>query len=89
MKIDLVNPLHMVQLLITPMKKLVNDYISHRLETKEIIDAIKKGNNKISDIVKLIYKDVDQSLHPAAAMSTLAHLKEWRAIKKLLFKERG
>ena len=40
-----------------------------------IIDAIKKGNNKISEIVKMIYKDVDKSLHPAAAMSTLAHLK--------------
>ena len=57
-------------------KKLVSDYISHRLNReKQIIDAIKKGNNKISEIVKMIYKDVDKSLHPAAAMSTLAHLK--------------
>ena len=57
-------------------KKLVLDYISHRLNReKQIIDAIKKGNNKISEIVKMIYKDVDKSLHPAAAMSTLAHLK--------------
>ena len=57
-------------------KKLVSYYISHRLNReKQIIDAIKKGNNKISEIVKMIYKDVDKSLHPAAAMSTLAHLK--------------
>ncbi len=57
-------------------KKLVSYYISHRLNReKQIIDAIKKGNNKISEIVKIIYKDVDKSLHPAAAMSTLAHLK--------------
>ena len=49
-------------------KKLVNDYISHRLNReKQIIDAIKKGNNKISDIVKMIYKDVDKSLHPCSS----------------------
>ena len=71
-------------------KKLVNDYISHRLDReRQIIDAIKKGNNKISDIVKLIYKDVDQSLHPAAAMSTLAHLKRMESNQEVTVQGKG
>ena len=71
-------------------KKLVKDYISHRLDReRQIIDAIKKGNNKISDIVKLIYKDVDQSLHPAAAMSTLAHLKRMESNQEVTVQGKG
>jgi glyoxylase-like metal-dependent hydrolase (beta-lactamase superfamily II) len=71
-------------------KKLVNDYISHRLDReRQIIDAIKKGNNKISDIVKLIYKDVDKSLHPAAAMSTLAHLKRMESNQEVTVQGKG
>ena len=71
-------------------KKLVKDYISHRLDReRQIINAIKKGNNKISDIVKLIYKDVDQSLHPAAAMSTLAHLKRMESNQEVTVQGKG
>ena len=56
-------------------KELVAKYIEHRAEReKQITEAIKLGNKKIPDMVKIIYKDVDISLHPAAAMSTLAHL---------------
>ena len=56
-------------------KELVAKYIEHRMEReKQISEAIKLGNKKIPDMVKIIYKDVDISLHPAAAMSTLAHL---------------
>ncbi|MFL2834380.1 MAG: MBL fold metallo-hydrolase [Alphaproteobacteria bacterium] len=56
-------------------KELVAKYIEHRMEReKQITEAIKLGNKKIPDMVKIIYKDVDISLHPAAAMSTLAHL---------------
>ena len=56
-------------------KELVTKYIEHRAEReKQITEAIKLGNKKIPDMVKIIYKDVDISLHPAAAMSTLAHL---------------
>ena len=56
-------------------KELVTKYIEHRMEReKQITEAIKLGNKKIPDMVKIIYKDVDISLHPAAAMSTLAHL---------------
>ena len=60
---------------------LVKKYITHRLEREnQIKKAIKSGKNKITDIVKTIYADVDSRLYPAASMSTLAHLK--RMIKK-------
>ena len=60
---------------------LVRKYITHRLEREnQIKKAIKSGKNKITDIVKTIYADVDSRLYPAASMSTLAHLK--RMIKK-------
>ena len=60
-------------------KELVAKYIEHRMEReKQISEAIKLGNKKIPDMVKIIYKDVDISLHPAAAMSTLAHLKRMK-----------
>ena len=56
-------------------EKLLQDYITHRLDReRQILEAISKGNCKIPDMVKIIYKDVDPQLHPAAAMSTLAHL---------------
>jgi glyoxylase-like metal-dependent hydrolase (beta-lactamase superfamily II) len=56
-------------------KKLLQDYIAHRLDReRQILEAISKGNCKIPDMVKIIYKDVDPQLHSAAAMSTLAHL---------------
>ena len=71
-------------------KKLVTNYISHRLDReRQIIEAIKRGNNKISDMVKLIYKDVDQSLHPAAAMSTLAHLKRMESNQEITVQGKG
>jgi len=57
-------------------KDILEKYITHRMEReRQIINAIKSGKNKIPDIVKTIYKDIDVGLHPAAAMSTLAHLK--------------
>jgi len=60
-------------------KELVTKYIEHRMEReKQIMEAIKLGNKKIPDMVRIIYKDVDTSLHPAAAMSTLAHLKRMK-----------
>ena len=56
-------------------KELVKKYITHRSSREDqIIKTIKSGNNKIIDIVKVIYVDVDKRLYPAASMSTLAHL---------------
>ena len=56
--------------------ELVRKYITHRISREtQIKKAIESGNNKIMDIVKIIYADVDSKLYPAASMSTLAHLK--------------
>lgn len=56
--------------------ELVRKYITHRISREtQIKKAIESGNNKIMDIVKIIYTDVDSKLYPAASMSTLAHLK--------------
>ena len=56
-------------------KPFVRAFITHRRMREEAILArIKRGDRKIGEIVKRIYADVDPRLHPAAAMSVLAHL---------------
>lgn len=50
-------------------------YISHRLAREAaILDRIAAGDRKIPDMVKVIYRDVDKRLHPAACHSVLAHV---------------
>ena len=66
-------PTHGTQ--INDPQKLVKHYISHRINREnQILEAIKLGNSMINEMVKVIYVDVDPGLHPAASMSTLAHL---------------
>jgi glyoxylase-like metal-dependent hydrolase (beta-lactamase superfamily II) len=53
----------------------VASYRSHRLEREAaVLAAVAGGTSRIVDMVKSIYKDVDNRLHPAAARSVLAHL---------------
>ncbi len=53
----------------------IDAYVAHRRAREEAIVArLKAGDTKIFDMVKVIYKDVDSRLHPAAARSVLAHL---------------
>ncbi len=53
----------------------IDAYAAHRRAREEAIVArLKAGDTKIFDMVKVIYKDVDSRLHPAAARSVLAHL---------------
>ena len=60
----------------------------HRINREEqIIKAIKSGISKINEMVKIIYSDVDPGLHPAASMSTLAHLN--RMVKNKIIKVDG
>jgi glyoxylase-like metal-dependent hydrolase (beta-lactamase superfamily II) len=50
-------------------------YKAHRLEReRQILDQLALGRERISDMVRAIYADVDPRLHPAAAQSVLAHL---------------
>lgn len=50
-------------------------YASHRRAREAaIVERMRVGDTLISDMVKVIYKDVDNRLHPAAAHSVLAHV---------------
>ena len=60
---------------ITEVRTFVQAYLDHRLEReRQILDTLATGTDKIGDIVKVLYKDVDKRLHPAAAHSVLAHI---------------
>lgn len=53
----------------------IDAYVAHRRGREEAIVArIAAGDRTIPDMVKVIYKDVDARLHPAAARSVLAHM---------------
>ncbi len=50
-------------------------YIAHRRAREDmIVERLQAGDTQISDMVKIIYKDIDKRLHPAACHSVLAHM---------------
>jgi len=54
---------------------VIDWYVAHRLQRHEqIYQAITDGRSTVSDIVELVYSDVDSALHPLAARSVAAHL---------------
>jgi len=54
---------------------LVRAYLAHRQQREAaIIARLRQGDRTVAEIVKANYADVDPRLHPAAALSTLAHL---------------
>jgi len=56
-------------------QKFVGKLIEHRIARERQIEAcLKRGISRIPDIVAVIYSEIDKRLHPAAAMSVLAHL---------------
>lgn len=60
---------------ITEPKPFVRALIAHREErTRQILERLAAGDDHIDDIVAVLYADVDEKLHPAAARSVLAHL---------------
>lgn len=57
-----------------PAAKL-GEYIAHRLEREaQVVEAMRDGADTIPEMVRRIYADVPQTLHPMAEMSVLAHL---------------
>ena len=48
--------------------------ITAALISGAIVERMRAGDTLIPDMVKVIYKDVDKRLHPAAAHSVLAHV---------------
>ncbi|WP_342642954.1 MBL fold metallo-hydrolase [Rhodoligotrophos ferricapiens] len=62
-----------------PAKKdprpFVRAFITHRqMREQAILSRIEAGDRKVMDVVKKVYSSVDPKLHPAAAMSALAHV---------------
>lgn len=56
-------------------QQFVRQLIAHRhAREAQIVMCIKRGLTSISDMVRVIYSEVDSRLHPAAARSVLAHL---------------
>jgi glyoxylase-like metal-dependent hydrolase (beta-lactamase superfamily II) len=57
-------------------RTFVSRLIEHRHARERQIEAcLRRGINRIPDMVAVIYSEIDKKLHPAAAMSVLAHLK--------------
>lgn len=55
---------------------VIDWYIAHRIQRhEEVHAAVAKGAGTVSDIVDVVYSDVDPALHPLAARSVDAHLK--------------
>ncbi|MEM7425985.1 MAG: MBL fold metallo-hydrolase [Pseudomonadota bacterium] len=56
-------------------RDFVRGFVTHRRMREEaILRRIQKGDRTIQSIVASVYSDVDPKLHPAAAMSTFAHI---------------
>ena len=56
-------------------RQLVRGMIGHRRQReRQILNLLERGTGLIADMVPVMYKGVDQRLHPAAARSVLAHL---------------
>lgn len=55
----------------------IDAYIAHRRDREaQILNALASGNDRIQAMVAVLYAAVDPRLHPAAAMSVLAHLQQ-------------
>jgi glyoxylase-like metal-dependent hydrolase (beta-lactamase superfamily II) len=58
-------------------KEKIREYIAHReLRERQVIDAIRDEPVDVMSIVRKIYTDVPEYLHPAAASSVRSHLKK-------------
>jgi len=56
-------------------QKFVARLIEHReARERQIEECLRRGVDHIPDMVAIIYSEIDKRLHPAAAMSVLAHL---------------
>ena len=60
---------------VTDVTPFIDAYVAHRRAREEAIVArMKAGDTLIPEMVKVIYKDVDERLHAPAAHSVLAHM---------------
>ncbi|MGH8923667.1 MAG: MBL fold metallo-hydrolase [Acidimicrobiia bacterium] len=57
--------------------EVIDWYLAHRLQReREIVAAMEAGATTVDEIVEIVYRDVDPSLHPLAAVSVAAHLRK-------------
>jgi glyoxylase-like metal-dependent hydrolase (beta-lactamase superfamily II) len=60
-------------------REVISWYLAHRREReREILAAVRAGAGTIGAVVEVVYADVDQQLHPIAALSVAAHLRKLR-----------
>ena len=66
-------------------KKKIREYIAHReLRDRQVLSAIQDQPLEVMAIVKKIYTDVPEFLHPAAAQSVRSHLKKLLGEKRVV-----
>ncbi len=66
-------------------RDFVRGFVTHRKMREEaIFRRIQKGDRTIGEIVKSVYSEVDPRLHPAAAMSTFAHIEHLLEQEKIV-----
>jgi glyoxylase-like metal-dependent hydrolase (beta-lactamase superfamily II) len=54
---------------------VIAEYIAHRIDREgQILAAIREGAGSVGEVVEMVYREVDRTLHPAAALSVTAHL---------------
>jgi hypothetical protein len=57
-------------------QRFVSKLIEHRhARERQIAVCLNDGITRIPEMVAVIYSEIDKRLHPAAAMSVLAHLR--------------
>lgn len=58
-------------------QNFVRAYIAHRRSREaQVIERLKAGDTEIKKMVDIMYANVDKGLHPAAALSVLAHMQD-------------
>ncbi len=58
-------------------QNFVRAYIDHRRAREaQVVERLKAGDSDIRKMVEVMYADVDKRLHPAAALSVLAHMQD-------------
>lgn len=56
---------------------IIDWYVAHRLEReRQVLAAVRAGASTVPEIVDVVYREVDASLHPLAARSVGAHLRK-------------
>ncbi len=57
--------------------KFVRALKAHRkMRERAVLERVRAGDRLIEDMVKVIYRDTDQRLHGAAALSVMAHIED-------------